>query len=83
MNSNNTENKLYPIYYFLKAYPKRSLFTVFALLFSGLAEAVSFAAMIPLLGMALLQNGEDKELGFLESGITKAFEMVGLEANIG
>ncbi len=83
MNSNNTENKLYPIYYFLKAYPKRSFFTVFALLFSGLAEAVSFAAMIPLLGMALLQNGEDKELGFLESGITKAFEMVGLEATIG
>ena len=47
MISNDSNNRFYPIYYFLRAYPKRSIFTVFALLFSGLAEVVSFAAMIP------------------------------------
>ena len=83
MTSNKSKRHFYPVYYFLKAYPLRSVFVVSALLSSGLAEAVSFAAMIPLLGMALLQNNEDKEIGFLESGITKAFEMVGLDVTIG
>jgi len=64
MTSNKSKRHFYPVYYFLKAYPLRSVFVVSALLSSGLAEAVSFAAMIPLLGMALLQNNEDKEIGF-------------------
>lgn len=81
--SNGLKNKLYPIYYFLKSYPKRSAFTVFALLFSGLAEAISFAAMIPLLGMALQQGHVDKELGFLEGGISQVFELAGVEMTIG
>ena len=54
-----------------------------ALLFSGLAEAISFAAMIPLLGMALQQGNIDKELGFLELGISQVFELSGLEMTIG
>ena len=83
MTSNKSKRHFYPVYYFLKAYPLRSVFVVSALLSSGLAEAVSFAAMIPLLGMALLQNNADKEIGFLESGITKAFETVGLDVTIG
>ena len=83
MTPNEKKNKLYPIYYFLKSYPKRSAFTVVALLFSGLAEAISFAAMIPLLGMAFLQNDTDRELGFLEAAITQAFDMVGHEVTIG
>jgi len=56
---------------------------VFALLFSGLAEAISFAAMIPLLGMALQQGNTDKELGFLEVSISQVFELAGLEMTIG
>lgn len=83
MTFSGLKNKFYPIYYFLKSYPKRSAFTVFALLFSGLAEAISFAAMIPLLGMALQQGNIDKELGFLELGISQVFELSGLEMTIG
>ena len=83
MTFSGLKNKFYPIYYFLKSYPKRSAFTVIALLFSGLAEAISFAAMIPLLGMALQQGNIDKELGFLELGISQVFELSGLEMTIG
>jgi len=83
MTSRETKNRLYPIYYFLKAYPKRSAFTVLALLSSGLAEAVSFAAMIPLLGMAILQDEVDRELGVLEAGISQIFDIAGLEVTMG
>jgi len=83
MNVKRLANNFYPIFYFLKAYPKRSIFTVSALLASGLAEAVSFAAMIPLLGMALLQGAADKELGFLEEVIAQIFDIVGLEMTMG
>lgn len=83
MNSNETKNKFYPIYYFLKAYPKRSIFTVFALLFSGLAEVFSFAAMIPLLGMAMFQDTGDRDPSFLELGIAKIFDIFGLEMTMG
>ena len=83
MISNDSNNRFYPIYYFLRAYPKRSIFTVFALLFSGLAEVVSFAAMIPLLGMAMFQDTGDKELSFLESGISEIFNIFGLEMSMG
>ena len=83
MNSNETKNKFYPIYYFLKAYPKRSIFTVFALLFSGLAEVFSFAAMIPLLGMAMFQDTGDRDLSFLELGIAKIFDIFGLDMTMG
>lgn len=82
MTSRESKNRLYPIYYFLKAYPKRSAFTVLALLSSGLAEAISFAAMIPLLGMALLQDEADRELGVLEVGISKIFDIAGLEVTM-
>ena len=83
MSSNRSKNRLYPIHYFLKAYPERIVFTVLALLISGLAEAISFAAMIPLLGMALLQDKADRELGVLEAGISKIFDIAGLEASMG
>ena len=83
MTSRETKNRLYPIYDFLKAYPKRSAFTVLALLSSGLAEAVSFAAMIPLLGMAILQDEVDRELGVLEAGISQIFDIAGLEVTMG
>jgi ATP-binding cassette subfamily C protein len=83
MTSSKSKNKFYPIYFFIKAYPKRSVFIVTALLSAGLAEAVSFAAMIPLLGMAILQDTGDRELGFLETGITQVFKFVGLEMTMG
>ncbi len=83
MISDDSNNRFYPIYYFLRAYPKRSIFTVFALLFSGLAEVVSFAAMIPLLGMAMFQDTGDKDLSFLESGISEIFDIFGLEMSMG
>mgnify|MGYP000389055806 CR=1 FL=1 len=83
MTSSKSKNRFYPIYFFLKAYPKRSVFIVTALLSSGLAEAVSFAAMIPLLGMAILQDTGDRELGFLEAGISQVFDFVGLEITMG
>ena len=82
MTSSRSKDRLYPIYYFLKAYPKRSILIVFALVLSGLAEAISFAAMIPLLGMALLGNETGQELGFLEATIAQAFDMAGLEVTI-
>jgi ATP-binding cassette, subfamily C, bacterial len=83
MTSSKSKNKFYPIYFFIKAYPKRSVFIVTALLSAGLAEAVSFAAMIPLLGMAILQDTGDRELGFLETGIAQVFKFVGLEMTMG
>ncbi len=83
MNSNNSNNRFYPIYYFLRAYPKRSIFTVFAFLFSGLAEVVSFAAMIPLLGMAMFQDTGDNDLSFLESSIAKIFDIFGFDMTMG
>lgn len=79
MSTSSSKNRFYPIYYFLKAYPRRIVFTVFALLFSGLAEVVSFAAMIPLLGMAMFQDNGDEDLSFIESGISKIFDIVGLD----
>lgn len=83
MTINETKNRFYPIYYFLRAYPKRSIFTVFAFLFSGLAEVISFAAMIPLLGMAMFQNTGDNDQSFLESGIAKIFDIFGLDMTMG
>lgn len=83
MSSNRSKNRLYPIHYFLKAYPERIVFTVLALLISGLAEAISFAAMIPLFGMALLESNTFKEPGLLDRIISQAFEMLGLEVTIG
>ena len=83
MTSSESKNRLYPVYYFIKAYPKRSAFIVTALLSSGLAEAVSFAAMIPLLGMAILQDEVDRELGVLEAGISQIFDIAGLEVTMG
>lgn len=79
MTSSKSKRQLYPVYYFLKAYPLRSAFTVVALLSSGLAEAVSFAAMIPLFGMAILQDGGQQDLGFLATTISQIFNFVGLE----
>jgi ATP-binding cassette subfamily C protein len=83
MTSKESKNQLFPIYYFLKKYPKRSAVTVTALLFSGLAEVVSFAAMIPLLGLAIFQDTKERELGFLETGISKIFDFVGLDMTMG
>ena len=83
MTSSKSKNKFYPVYFFIKAYPIRSAFIVTALLSSGLAEAVSFAALIPLLGMAILQDTGDRELGFLEAGISQVFDFVGLEMTMG
>lgn len=83
MTSSESKNQLFPIYYFLKKYPKRSAVTVTALLFSGLAEVVSFAAMIPLLGLAIFQDTQERELGFLETGISKIFDFVGIDMTMG
>lgn len=83
MTSHESRNRLYPIYYFLKAYPFRSIFVVSALLLSGLAEAVSFAAMIPLLGMAILQDGGGVDLGFLATVVAQIFNFMGLEMTMG
>ena len=83
MKLNEFHSKLYPIYYFLVAYPRRAIFTVTALLSSGLLEAVSFAAMIPLLGIALQRGEAVKELGFLENSITQIFDIFGLEVTMG
>ena len=75
--------KLYPIYYFLVTYPKRSVFTVSALVISGLAEAISFAALIPLLGIALGgQENSVEEHGFLESMIDNLFNLVELDVTV-
>ena len=82
MTSIELNNKFYPIYYFLTVYPKRSVFIVVALVLSGLSEAVSVAAMIPLLGMALLNKNTNQELGILEATIAQAFDMAGLEMTI-
>ena len=79
MTLSKSYGKLYPIFYFLKAYPKRSIFTVLALLSSGLAEAISFAAMIPFLGMALQQGEAAEDLGFLEKIITQIFDLIGID----
>ena len=54
-----------------------------ALLLSGLAEAVSFAAMIPLLGMALLQDQEDGDQGFLAESVNSIFDFIGIEMTLG
>jgi len=83
MSSSELKNTFYPIYYFLKKYPKRSAITVLALLFSGLAEVVSFAAMIPLLGLAIFQDTEQRELGLLETGISKIFDIIELDMTMG
>jgi ATP-binding cassette subfamily C protein len=83
MTENQVRNRTYPIYYFLNAYPIRSVFTVAALLASGLAEAVSFAAMIPLLGMALLEGEEGSEPSFLADIVSQIFHAAGFEMTLG
>lgn len=83
MISFDSKNRFYPIYYFLRAYPKRIIFTVFALLFSGLAEVFSFAAIIPLLGMVMFQDTGDKNQSFIESSMSTIFDTFGLEMSMG
>ncbi len=83
MISFDSKNRFYPIYYFLRAYPKRIIFTVFALLFSGLAEVLSFAAIIPLLGMAMFPDTGDMNQSFIESSMSTIFDTFGLEMSMG
>jgi len=61
------KNKLYPIKYFISLYPGRSLFSVIAIFVSGLAEVFSFAALIPLIKIALNEGGviNPEESGFM------------------
>ena len=48
-----------------------------------MAEVVSFAAMIPLLGMAMFQDTGDNDLSFLESSIAKIFDIFGFDMTMG
>ena len=83
MNKREKKSKFYPIFYFLYAYPKRSVFVIAALLSSGIAEAISFAALIPFLGMALQDESSVSELSFLEEAIVQIFNIVDLEVSMG
>ncbi len=83
MSYSPEKNRFYPIFFFLSSYPRRSVFTVAALFLSGLAEAVSFAAIIPLLGLALVPDSPEKELGLLEGGIAQVFDLANLEMTVG
>ncbi len=82
MSIRNTKGKFYPITYFLNAYPKRSFFIVSALLISGIAEAISFGAFIPFLGMALQEGKSNEEFGFIEKTISQIFSVTGLEVTM-
>lgn len=77
------KRNIYPVSYFIKAYPSRTIFIVAALMLSGLAEAVSFAALIPLLGMALLEDNVREDFGLLEQLVSGVLGFLGLDATIG
>ena len=73
----------FPIWYFLISYPGRSAFVVVALLTSGLMEAISFAAMIPLLGFALQQDKPIDQHGILQESIAKLFDLANYDLTLG
>jgi ATP-binding cassette, subfamily C, bacterial len=50
---NSLVKKLYPSIYFIKANPSKSLVIIFLLLLSGIAEAFSFASLLPLINVAV------------------------------
>ena len=83
MNSKIKSKTLYPIYYFFLSYPLRSSFTVIALLMSGLAEGFSFAALIPLISIALQSGNSIEDQSFLERLVGDAFNLVGLNSTVG
>jgi len=79
------KNKLYPIKYFISLYPGRSLFSVIAIFVSGLAEVFSFAALIPLIKIALNEGGviNPEESGFIYNFISNIFLSAGVPISIG
>ena len=58
---NKRKNILYFLNYFLILYPWKSAFIFIAILISGLAEALSFAALIPLLSFALQKSNQKSD----------------------
>lgn len=72
---------IYPSLYFFHANPKRSVIIVIALLFSGLAEAFSFAALLPLINVAV--KGEIETSSKLGLYISRIFEFVHLQPSLG
>jgi len=59
------------------------MFMVFILLASGLAEALSFAALIPLIGIALGQDTSQVDSSLLQRSIHDLFFIVGMRPSIG
>jgi len=76
------KRKLYPISYFVFLYPYRVIFSVVLLIISGLAEAVSFAALIPLIGLALNEGDVATNNGTLQESISNLFSLVGLSVSM-
>jgi ATP-binding cassette, subfamily C, bacterial len=77
------KDKFNAIKYFVTLYPYRVTFAVIALFISGLAEAFSFAALIPLIGMALNDSATVPDANFLQDAVNSLFMIAGADASIG
>lgn len=81
--SPDKKNKFYFLNYFLFLYPWKSTFIVLALIISGLAEALSFAALIPLLGIAIQNSNQSSNDNSFQEYIHNIFNFFNIEISLG
>lgn len=76
------KQKAYFLNYFLALYPWKSTFIFLALIVSGFAEALSFAALIPLLSIAFKNNSRLSDENSFEEYIYNLFNSFNIELNL-
>ena len=76
------KQKAYFLNYFLALYPWKSTFIFLALIVSGFAEALSFAALIPLLSIAFKNNSRLSDENSFEEYIYNLFNNFNIELNL-
>ena len=78
----NIEKKFYYIRYFLYLYPWKSVFIVTALLITGLAEALSFADLIPLLSITFFKNNSSGDVDSSKEFIYDILNFLNIETEL-
>lgn len=76
------KQKAHFLNYFLALYPWKSTFIFLALIVSGFAEAISFAALIPLLSITFNNNSRLSDENSFEEYIYNLFNNFNIELNL-
>lgn len=78
------------LFYFARAYPRRTVLVLGCLLLSAIAEGIGLSSLLPVLGLASRPHGDSSALGTggakdsqLENAISHVFSTLGLQPGIG